>query len=53
MKILGRSIRNQLEFKGMEEQCGFTSGILAHRRFNLLGLVNPGEEPGEKAIRPD
>jgi hypothetical protein len=28
MKILGRLIRNQLElqFKGMEEQCGFTSG---------------------------
>jgi hypothetical protein len=44
MKILGRLIRNQLEFKGMEEQCGFTSGILAHRRFNLLGLVNPGEK---------
>jgi hypothetical protein len=28
MKILGRLIRNrlELEFKGMEEQCGFTSG---------------------------
>jgi hypothetical protein len=26
MKILGRLIRNQLEFKGMEEHCGFTSG---------------------------
>jgi hypothetical protein len=26
MKILGRLIRNQLEFKGVEEQCGFTAG---------------------------